>query len=349
MSVWARSACAVLCALAAFVAACGPEQPSVSPQGKPATRIVFVTDWKAQAEHGGFYQALAEGLYAKRGLDVVIRQGGPAVNVPQILAGGAADFGMGSNGFIPLNLVREGVKVKAVMAVFQKDPQVLITHPRADVKSIADMKGKPIMIGDASTVTFWPWLKAKFGFADTQIRKYTFNLAPFLVDKNAIQEGYLSSEPYSIEREGGFTPQVYLLADNGYPGYANMVLVPDSWIEQRPQVVQDFVDATIEGWMHYLSGDPSAGNALIKQDNPEMTDNLIGQAIEKMKTYGVALSGDAESNGLGAMTDARWKTFFDTMVEEGLYPDNLPYRDAYTLQFVNKGHGSSAGAVTAAP
>jgi len=128
-----------------------------------------------------------------------------------------------------------------------------------------------------------------------------------------------------------------------------MVLVPDSWIEQRPQVVQDFVDATIEGWMHYLSGDPSAGNALIKQDNPEMTDNLIGQAIEKMKTYGVALSGDAESNGLGAMTDARWKTFFDTMVEEGLYPDNLPYRDAYTLQFVNKGHGSSAGAVTAAP
>jgi NitT/TauT family transport system substrate-binding protein len=225
----------------------------------------------------------------------------------------------------------------------------LITHPRNDVKSIADMKSKPIMIGDASTVTFWPWLKAKFGFADTQIRKYTFNLAPFLVDKNAIQEGYLSSEPYSIEKEGGFAPQVYLLADNGYPGYANMVLVPDEWIEQRPQVVQDFVDATIEGWMHYLYGDASAGNAMIKQDNPEMTDDLIAQAIAKMKSYGVVLSGDAESNGLGAMTDARWKVFFDMMVEEGLYADNLPYRDAYTLQFVNKGHGLSAGAATAAP
>jgi NitT/TauT family transport system substrate-binding protein len=334
---------------AVLVAACGPDAADAPAEGKAQTRIVFVTDWKAQAEHGGYYQALAEGLYAKRGLDVVIRQGGPAVNVPQILAGGAADFAMGSNGFIPLNLVREGVKVKAVMAVFQKDPQVLITHPRDDVKAIADMKGKPVMIGDASTVTFWPWLKARFGFEDTQIRKYTFNLAPFLVDKNAIQEGYLSSEPYSIEKEGGFQPQVYLLADNGYPGYANMVLVPDTWIQERPQVVQDFVDATIEGWMRYLYGDPSAANALIKRDNPEMTDDLIAQAIDKMKSYGVALSGDAQSGGLGAMTDARWREFFDTMSDEGLYTESLPYRDAYTLQFVNKGHGLSAGAATAAP
>lgn len=336
MSVRARSWCAVLCVLIVLVAACGQDAGDTS-QGNGKTRIVFVTDWKAQAEHGGFYQALAEGLYDKRGLDVVIRQGGPAVNVPQILAGGAADFGMGSNSFIPLNLVREGVKVRAVMAVFQKDPQVLITHPRDDVKSIADMKGKPILIGDASTVTFWPWLKAKFGFEDTQIRKYTFNLAPFLVDKNAIQEGYLSSEPYSIEKEGGFEPQVYLLADNGYPGYANMVLVPEEWIADRPRVVQAFVDATIEGWMHYLYSDPSAGNALIKRDNPEMTDDLIAQAINKMKSYGVALSGDADGSGLGAMTDARWQEFFDTMSNEGLYTDTLPYRDAYTLQFVNKG------------
>jgi NitT/TauT family transport system substrate-binding protein len=337
MSVWARPWCAVLCVLMAVVAGCG-QDAAIAPQDKAQTRIVFVTDWKAQAEHGGFYQALAEGLYAERGLDVVIRQGGPAVNIPQILAGGAADFGMGSNGFIPLNLVREGVKVKAVMAVFQKDPQVLITHPRDDVKSIADMRGKPILIGDASTVTFWPWLKARFGFEDTQIRKYTFNLAPFLVDKNAIQEGYLSSEPYSIEKEGGFAPQVYLLADNGYPGYANMVLVPESWIAERPEAVQAFVDATIEGWMNYLHGDPSAGNALIKQDNPEMTDDLIAQAIDKMRSYGMGLSGDAQTSGLGAMTDARWQEFFDTMAGEGLYTDDLPYRDAYTLQFVNKGH-----------
>jgi NitT/TauT family transport system substrate-binding protein len=321
------------------VTGCGPAQtPKVPQPGRPQTKISFVTDWKAQAEHGGFYQALAEGLYAKRGLDVTILQGGAAVNVPQLLAGGAADFGMGSNNFIALNLTKEGAPIKAVMAVFQKDPQVLITHPRADIKSIADMKGKPIMIGDASTVTFWPWLKAKFGFTDAQIRKYTFNLAPFLVDKNAIQEGYLSSEPYSVEKEGGFKPQIFPLADAGYPGYANMVLVPDKWITENPAIVRAFVDASIEGWMHYLYGDASAGNALIKRDNPEMRDDVIAQAVDKMKSYGIALSGDAEHLGLGAMTDARWQEFFQLMAKEDIYPANLNYHDAYTLQFVNKGY-----------
>jgi NitT/TauT family transport system substrate-binding protein len=326
-----------------LAASCGPsEAPKAPPQGKPQVKISFVTDWKAQAEHGGFYQALAEGLYAKRGLDVTILQGGAAVNVPQLLAGGAADFGMGSNNFIALNLIREGVKIKAVMAVFQKDPQVLITHPRDDIKSIADMKGKPIMIGDAATVTFWPWLKAKFGFTDTQIRKYTFNLAPFLVDKSAIQEGYLSSEPYSIEREGGFKPQIFPLADAGYPGYSNMVLVPEKWIAEHPESVQAFVEASIEGWMHYLYGDASAGNALIKRDNPEMTGDLLAQAIDKMKTYSIAFSGDAEHLGLGAMSDARWQEFFDVMSKEGVYPASLNYRDAYTLQFVDKGYALDA-------
>jgi NitT/TauT family transport system substrate-binding protein len=318
----------------ALAAACGPAD---APAPGAPVRIDFVTDWKAQAEHGGFYQALAEGLYAERGLEVTIREGGAAVNVPQLLAGGAADFGIGSNGFIPLNLVREGAGIKAVMAVFQKDPQVLIAHPREDVKSIADMKGKPILIGDASTVTFWPWLRAKFGFTDSQIRKYTFNLAPYLVDKQAIQEGYLSSEPYAIEKETGVAPLVFPLADAGYPGYANMVLVPERWIAERPEAVQGFVDASILGWMHYLYGDPSAGNARIKETNPEMSDDLIAQAIAKMRSYGIALSGDAEALGLGAMSDARWQEFFETMASQGLYAPGLAYRDAYTLRFVNKG------------
>jgi len=298
------------------------------------THITFVTDWKAQAEHGGFYEAQALGLYKAAGLDVQIVEGGPSVNVPQLLAGGAADFGIGSNGFIPLNMLRQGVPVKAVMAIFQKDPQVLVTHPRTDVKSLADMKGKPIMIADASTVAFWPWLKAKYGFSDTQIRKYTFNLAPFLVDPKAIQEGYLTSEPYTIEQQGHFKPQVFLLADNGYPGYANMVIVPQKWIDTNPKAVQAFVDATREGWRAYLLGNPAPANALIKKDNPDMTDGLIAQAIAKMKSYGVVVSGDAATTGIGAMTDARWKTFFDTMASEGLYPKSLPYKNAYDLRFV---------------
>jgi NitT/TauT family transport system substrate-binding protein len=302
-----------------------------------ATPISFVTDWKAQAEHGGFYEAVAMGLYKKRGLDVHIIEGGPSVNVPQLLAGGAADFGIGSNCFISVNMVKQSVPIRAVMAVFQKDPQVLITHPRADVKSLADMKGKPIMISDAATVAFWPWLRAKYGFTDTQIRRYTFNLAPFLVDPTAIQEGYLTSEPYTIERQGHFKPQLFLLADNGYPGYTNMVLVPQRWIDSNPRAVQAFVDATEEGWWNYVFVNPAPGNALIKAANPEMTDDLIVQAIAKMKSYGLVMGGGAGKLGVGAMTDATWKSFFDTMSAVGLYDKTLDYRKAYDLRFVNAG------------
>ena len=301
----------------------------------PLTKIRFVTDWKAQAEHGGFYEALAEGLYKKAGLDVTIIEGGPTVNVPQLLAGGAADLGIGSDSFIAMNLVRAHAGIKAVMAVFQKNPQVLISHPRPDVKKLADMKGMPIMISDAATVAWWPWLRAKYGFSDTQIRKYTFNLAPFLVDPKAIQEGYLSSEPYTIESQAHFKPQVFLLADNGFPSYANMVLAPQSLIDGNPKAVQAFVNATQAGWLHYLNGNPAPANVLIKHDNPEINDALIKQAIAKLKAYGIVLSGDAATFGLGTMTDARWKQFFDIMVADGLYKKDLPYRDAYDLRFVH--------------
>ncbi len=301
---------------------------------RAATTVTFVTDWKAQAEHGGFYEALAEGLYAKRGLDVRIVQGGPSVNVPQLLAGGAADFGIGSNDFIALNIVSAKAPIKAVAAIFQKDPQVLITHPRADVKSLKDMKGKPIMISDASRAAFWPWLKAKYGYDDGQIRKYTFNLAPFLVDKSAIQEGYLTSEPYTIEHQAHFRPQVFLLADNGYPGTANLIFATNKIIAGKPQAVQDFVDASILGWTHYLYGNPKPANALISRDNPEMTGDVIAQAIAKMKSYAILEQPGLKLHTIGDMSDARWKSFFDTMASEGLYPKTLAWKNAYTLDFL---------------
>jgi len=299
-----------------------------------ATHITFVTDWKAQAEHGGFYEALAEGLYAKRGLDVTIRAGGPQVNVPQLLAGGAADFGIGSNGFISLNLVKQNVPIRAIMAIFQKDPQILMSHPRRDLNSLAEMRGKPILISDAATTSFWPWLKAKFGFTDSQIRKYTFNLAPFLVDPNAIQEGYLTSEPFSVEQQGHFAPKIFLLADYGYPGYANMVLVPQKWIDTNPKAVQAFYDATRDGWYDYLNRDPAPANRLIKRDNPDMTDAMIAQSIDKMKRYHLVTAGDSPAFGIGGMIEKRWREFYQTMQKDGLYPKGLDYTKAYDLRFM---------------
>jgi NitT/TauT family transport system substrate-binding protein len=319
--------------LALALTACSPKADQAkAPSG--LTPIRFATDWRAEAEHGGFYQALAEGEYAKRGLDVKLIQGGPGVNVPQLLASGAVDLGDGSNSFIVMNLAKEKVPVKAVAAFMQKDPQVLIAHPDAGVNSIADLKGHPILLSDASITAFWVWLKSKYGFTDDQVRKYTFNSAPFLADKRVAQQGYLTSEPYTIEKEGHLKPKVFLLADEGYPGYAAMLLAPDSLISKNPAAVKAFVEASAKGWHDYLYGDPKAADALIMKDNPEMTEDVLAQAREKMKAYGIVESGDAKALGVGAMTDARWKAFFDVASSQGVYPKDMDYKAAYTLQFV---------------
>lgn len=306
-----------------------------------AEAVTFGTDWKAQAEHGGFYQALATGIYARHGLDVTLRQGGPQVNHAQLLAAGKLDFNMSANSFIPLNFVREKIPMVAVAALFQKDPQVLIAHPNQGNDSLASLKGKPIMIGNDTRVGSWLFLKAKFGYTDDQIRPYTFNPAPFLADKSAIQQGYLSSEPFVIEAQG-VKPVVHLLADAGYAGYAAVIQTSKKMAEEKPALVQHFVDASIEGWYSYLYGDPAPANTLIKRDNPEMTDALIAFGIAKIKQYGIVDSGDAGRLGVGAMTDARWKDFFDLMSAQGLYPAGMDYKQAYTLAFVNKKHGIEA-------
>ena len=322
-------------ALAALLAACSPaKQQTTAPAGGKLTPIRFATDWRAEAEHGGFYEALAEGEYAKRGLDVKIVQGGPGVNVPQLLAAGSVDMGVGSNAFIVLNLVQEGVPVRAVAAEFQKDPQVLLAHPNTGVNSLADLKGHPILLGDASVTGFWVWLKAKYGFKDDQVRKYTFNNGPFLADKRAAQQGYVTSEPYTIEKQAGFKPTVFLLADNGYPGYATMVMAPDALIAKNPAAVKAFVEATAKGWKDYLNGDPKPADALILKDNPEMTQDVLDQARAKLKSYAIVEGGDATAGGIGAMTDTRWQTFFDMASGQGVYPKTLDVKKGYTLQFL---------------
>lgn len=324
-------------ALAAVLAACSPAK-TPAPAANGLTPIRFATDWRAQAEQGGFYQALATGEYKKRGLDVTIIQGGPAVNVPLLLATNAIDLGIGSNSFIALNQAAQKTGVKAVMASMQSDPQVLIAHTDQGIHSIADMKGRPIMLSDASITAFWVWLKAKYGFSDSQIRPYTSSAA-FMTSPTVIEEGYLTSEPYTIEKASGVKPAVFLLADEGYPGYSAMVLASGKLIASNPAAVKAFVDGTAAGWKSYLYGDPKPGDALILKDNPEMTPDLLAFARAKMREKGVVLSGDAATQGIGAMTDARWTNFFNTMSAEDPadFPKNLDYHQAYTLQFLPTG------------
>ena len=300
-----------------------------------AQSVTFGTDWKAEAEHGGYYQAIATGIYKKYGLDVTLRQGGPQVNHAQLLAAGVLDFNLASNSFGPLNFVQQNIPMVAIAAIFQKDPSVLIAHPGVGNDSFAALKGKPIMISGDTRTGWWLFLKQKFGYTDDQIRPYNFSVAPFLADPQAIQQGYLSSEPYTIEKQG-VKPVVLLLADAGYASYGSILQCSTKMATEKSDLVQRFVNASIEGWYSYLYGDPTPGNNLIKKDNPEMTDATIAYGIAKLKEYGIVDSGDAKTIGIGAMTDARWRDFFDTMVKAGLYPATMDYKKAFTLQFVGK-------------
>ncbi len=317
---------ALVCLL---VCACSAQKD----EPKRGTEIRFATDWRAQAEHGGFYQALATGEYEKRGLSVKIIQGGPAVNVPQLLAAGQVEMGMGSSSFISLNLTREGAPVKAVAAVFQKDPQILMVHPDQPVANIADMKGRPFLLSDASLTGFWLWLKAKYGFTDTQAVGDP-SKALFLQNKRAVMQGYVTAEPFILKTEANFEPKVFLLADEGYPNYAALILAPDSLIAEKPEAVRAFVEATAAGWTSYLHGDPKPAEALILKENPEMTQAQLDQAREKLVSFGLIESGDAAGGKVGAMTDARWEAFFKMASDAGVYPKDLDFRKAYTLQFL---------------
>jgi NitT/TauT family transport system substrate-binding protein len=316
--------------ITALAALCACSQSHPTNGAAQKTLIRFATDWQAEAEHGGFYEALATGEYARRGLDVRIIQGGSTVNVPELVASGAVEMGDGSNSFIVMNLANAGAPVKAVAAFMQKDPQVLLAHPDVGIKTLADMKGHPILLSDASKAAFWPWLKRRYGFSDDQVRSYDFNNSTFIMNNTVVQEGYLTSEPYTIQKAARFVPTTFLLADQGYPSYAAMVLAPTSLISRNPAAIRAFVEASAVGWKTYLYGDPRPGDALIMKDNPDMTEDVLAQARDKMRTYHLVDGGDAGTLGIGAMTDRQWAAFFALASDKG--PAN--YKNAFSLDFL---------------
>ncbi len=319
--------------------------PLLLPLARPARaqardKLVFQTDWRAQAEHGGYYQAIAAGLYAKAGIDCDLRQGGPSLNISQLLLNGRVDMTM-SNSFEAFTYVREDAPFFTIASIFQKDPQVLIGHPDTGFRSFEDLKGRTLLIGSGGRVTYWPYLRKKYGLQNEQLRPYNFNMAPYLADKNAVQQGFLSSEPYSIAQALGREPPVLLIADAGFSAYQTTIAISRKLATEKRDLIQRFVDATLEGWAQYLKGGPAieAANALIKKANPEQTDDRIQYAIKVLNERGIVMSGDALTDGIGAMSDARWKSFYESMVEVDVLPKGLDVARAYTLDFVNKGIG----------
>ena len=318
-------------AIASGLVAIGAALGSSAVQAQEKEKFVYMTNWFAQAEHGGFYQAVATGLYAKAGLDVTIRMGGPQVNIMQLMAAGQADCIMGSSDLQIVQMRESGVPVVTVAAMFQKDPQALIAHE--DVKSFEDMKSKTILIGSGAQRGYWPWLKAKYGLSDAQTRPYTFNVQPFIADKNLVQQGYVTSEPYAIQKAGA-KANVFLFSDYGFPAYATTVSCMEKTVKERQKAVAAFVRASAEGWKSYLA-DPAPANALIRKDNPAMTDDQLAYSHLKLKEAGLVTSGDAAKLGIGIMTEARLKASYDFLVSAKLIdPAKVDLAKTYTTEFV---------------
>lgn len=303
-----------------------------------AEKVSFGTNWLAQAEHGGFYQSVADGTYAACGLDVTIVPGGPQVNNRALMLAGKIDFHMGGDMLQAFNAVKEGIPVVSVAAIFQKHPQVILAHP-GEADSWEDLKNLTLLIGDNGFQSYYQWMIAEYGFTAEQRQPYTFNPAPFLADTKMGMQGYLSSEPFLVQKEGGFTPNVFLIADAGYSTYATTIETMADTIAEKPEVVKCFVDASIKGWYNYLYGDNAAANELIKKDNPEMSDDKIAYAIGKMLENGIVDSGDAETKGIGVLSEAKVEDFYKKMVTSGVIEDGLDWKAALDTSFSGKGVG----------
>jgi NitT/TauT family transport system substrate-binding protein len=302
-------------------------------------KVTFGTNWLAEAEHGGYYQAVVDGTYAKYGLDVTILQGGPQANNGLLLASGKIEFYMGGNMILGLSAVEQDLPIIIVAADFQKDPQIFMSHPGVGLDKWTDLPKATAFVGKEGLASFYAWMTSAYGFKEENVKPYNFNAAPFIADKNSIQQGYLTAEPYAVEKQGGFKPNIFLLADQGYSTYATTIETRPELVAKSPDLVQRFVDASAVGWYHYLYGDNARANAAIKKDNPDISDEQIAFSTAKMKEYGLVDSGDTLKLGIGAMTDARMKDFYDQMVKAGVVKAGLDYKKAYTLQFVDKGVG----------
>src|SRR5437764_3484239 len=302
-------------------------------------KVRFGTNWVAEPEHGGFYQALGDGTYRQYGLDVTIVQGGPQVNNRILLPVGKLDFFLSANLLQAFDAVAQNIPTVSVAAMFQKDPQVLIAHPDTGVQKFEDLKKLTLFISKEGMATYFQWMKSEFGFSEAKVKPYTFNPQPFLANRNSAMQGYVTSEPFAIEKQGGFQPKIFLLADYGFDTYSTLIETRRNLVETKPDLVRRFVEASILGWYRFLYGDNAPARALFRKDNPEMTDELICYSVETLKSYAIVDSGDAPKLGIGAMTDARLRSFFEKMARAGVVDRQIPFRSGFTLQFVDKGIG----------
>lgn len=290
-------------ALATLVVAGCARRESAETASAPKTtalrKVVLQTDWFPQAEHGGFYQALAKGFYREAGLDVEILSGGPGVAIKLAVAKGQADFGMNRSDDI-IMAVSQGMPLLIVGAVLQHDPEALLVHESSPVKSLADLNGRTVIA--PPSMTWIPYVQKKYG-VKFDLTRTNYSLAIFLADKNTIQQCIVTSEPYYAAQRG-VRVRTVALADEGYDPY-HTIICRRELARTSPELVRAFLAASIRGWRDYLEGDPAPANELILKRNAEMSPGQIAFSREALITRKLVAGDGAKGEGIGRISTAR--------------------------------------------
>ncbi|HEX2099603.1 MAG TPA: ABC transporter substrate-binding protein [Candidatus Synoicihabitans sp.] len=302
----------VAIAAAMLLGGCAREPKSGAPGtagAPPRTAIRLQTDWYPQAEHGGFYQALAKGFYAEAGLDVTILPGGPGPRTPQKVIGGAADIAMYRSDDIIVHAAT-GLPFVFLAAFMQHDPQAILVHDSSPVRTFADLDGKSVMAIPGSN-----WIQYLQQRYDISFRLVPLNwgIAQFLADKTFIQQCFITNEPYYVRQQGA-QPRTLLIAGSGYDPYRGLFTTQRFWRENR-EAVRAFVAASLRGWEDFMTGDPTPAKKLIAARNEQMTDEFMDYSIAAMRDHELVHGDPARGERLGLITRERLEAQVRLLVE----------------------------------
>lgn len=316
------------------LSACGRSEAPTDEQGR--VRLRFASGGATGAELGGFYQALANGAYEKRGLTVEILAGAAGADAPALLAASAVELAFARDSFAPLRLIGSGAPVKAVAAFFQKDPAVLIARPERGEEGFPPVEGRAVFMSDRDRAGVWSWLNGRDGFTADQARVQPPQalLDAFAGERESLLLGRLTDGDLDrVRRRIDAVPRRRLPADDGYPGYGALVVAPNAFARDNAQALRAFIAASVEGWRDYVHGEGARGDALIRRAAPDTAQAALDAAREALKANAVVDGGDAALYGLGAMTPDRWQAFAEQTA--AAFIDGAPdWREAFTTQYL---------------
>src|SRR5688572_7526152 len=239
-------------------------KPSGGASGGGGEKLTLQLNWKPEPQFGGFYAA----PFAKHGLNVEVREGGVGTPTVQMVATEQVPFGVVSADEVVLNRAQGG-DVVALFAVYQTNPQGLMTRASRGLKDIGQIFATDGTVAMQQGLPYANFLKNKYGFEKVRIVPSPGgDLSVFKSDEKYTMQCFVTSEPLAAKK-AGIEPKTFLVADAGYNPYTTVLVTHGNYLRAHPDVVQKVTQAVREGWTAYLA-DPAKTNEAMHKLNPSM-------------------------------------------------------------------------------